>query len=379
MDDLTRRQLLIGSLVMSGAVAAGTLSQGWGRVAPSGAAKAPELIGVGGDWLNTSGKPLKLYGAEGLLSSNGCILVDFWEYTCVNCIRTMPYLREWDRRYRDKGLTIIGIHTPEFAFAKLKDNVSAAAKRFQLTYPILIDSNYANWTAYDNHFWPRKYLLDRNGRIVYDHAGEGGYGETEEKIQELLRAARPGLSLPKIMEPIRGADKPGAVCYRQTPELYAGYERGTPLFGSPGGFRRGFAHTYTDPGTRKDGLFYAKGRWRSLPESLRHARATTDPFEDHITLSYMALEVNAVMRPEGGKPYDVFIEQDGRPVSRESKGADIRYTPDGRSYVRVDAPRMYALIVNKKFGKHELRVGSASPDFGLYAFTFSSCEIGGTS
>src|SRR5437667_11545201 len=119
------------------------------------------------------------------------VLVDFWEYTCVNCIRTLPYLKEWHNRYAKDGLVIIGIHTPEFACAKQRGNVAQAVKKLGITWPVLVDSDYRNWRAYNNAYWPRKYFIDHTGHIVEDHAGEGGYEESEAKIQELLKEINP--------------------------------------------------------------------------------------------------------------------------------------------------------------------------------------------
>jgi thiol-disulfide isomerase/thioredoxin len=341
--------------------------------------KAPELIGDPSDWLNTDGKALHLYGSGGLLSAGHCCMIDFWEYTCVNCIRTFPYIRAWDERYRNLGLTIIGIHTPEFAFARLKENVADAAKKYDLKYPILIDSKYANWEAFDNSYWPRHYLIDTDGEIVYDHAGEGGYDETESQIQRLLKKLHPDAKLPSIMKPVRGSDKPGAVCYPQTPEIYVGFSRGVPQFGSMGGFHRTVAYDYADSSSHENGRFYAKGMWKSQRESMLHARETKDAFEDYIALRYKALQANAVIRPENGKAFDLYLEQDGAPIPAADKGDDVKYAADGRSYVHVDAPRMYQLVSNRKWGEHELKMGSSSPDFALYSFTFSSCEVGGSS
>jgi hypothetical protein len=243
-----------------------------------------------------------------------------------------------------------------------------------------VDSQYANWNAYDNHYWPMKYLITPDGKIVYTHAGEGGYGETEARIQRWIKAYHPDAKMPPLMAPIRDSDKPGSVCYPQTPETYCGYLRGTEQFGSPGGFARGALATYAAPDRApSDGLFYASGVWRSLPESIRHGRETKAPFDDFILLPYRALEANAVIKPEGDKPFDLYLLQDGAPIAKTDKGADVRYDSDGLSYVHVDAPRMYQLIKNKKWGAHELRLGSTSPDFGLYSFTFSSCVVGGTS
>lgn len=330
---------------------------------------APKLIGTPEDWINTDGKPLKL-------EKGRVYLIDFWEYTCVNCIRTLPYLREWHQRYAKDGLVIIGIHTPEFQFAKEKDNVAAAVKKLGITWPVLVDSEYKNWTAYHNSFWPRKYFIDARGRIVADHAGEGGYAQSEALIQRLLKQLNPRKQFPKAMAPIRDTDKPGAVCYPMTPELYAGgrgYQTGQ--FGNIASFDPGQTFTFTDPGVpHEDGKIYAHGVWRTAEESLRHGRATPD-LRDYIALRYHALECNAVIKPEGNASFRVEIVQDGKPVRKEDRGTDIRYDENGHSYLLVEEPRMYNLIKNAKYGYHELRLASASPDFGLYSFTFASCEV----
>jgi thiol-disulfide isomerase/thioredoxin len=329
--------------------------------------KAPALSGDAKEWLNTGGKALTARDLRGKV-----VLVDFWEYTCVNCIRTLPYLKEWHKRYADKGLVIVGIHTPEFEFAKERENVVRSARQFGLEYPILLDSDYRNWRAFSNQYWPAKYLLDKEGRARYVHFGEGAYGETEAAIQALLRDLNPRVQLPKLMEPIRGEDKPGAVCYRVTPELYCGYERG--LMGAPEGFRANRVVTYGfRGGDLEDGRLYPSGPWLNGPESLRHARATTG-LEDSLTIRYHALGVNAVIKPEGGKPYKVFVWQDGKPVAKEDRGADIR-EEDGKTYLLIEQPRMYEIVKNAKFGSHILRLASDSPDFGIYAFTFTSCTV----
>src|SRR3989338_8304440 len=149
--------------------------------------KAPELEGITG-WINT-----KLLTMEDLKGK--VVLVDFWTYTCINCLRTLPYIKEWHEKYAKHGLVIVGIHTPEFEFEKDIRNVKDAVKRHKIKHPIALDSNYEMFKAYNNHYWPRKYLIDADGKIVYDHIGEGGYGETEEKIIELLNKI--GKRLPK--------------------------------------------------------------------------------------------------------------------------------------------------------------------------------------
>ncbi|MBI2033935.1 MAG: redoxin family protein, partial [Candidatus Liptonbacteria bacterium] len=139
-------------------------------------------------WLNS--KPIQMADLRG----KAVVLIDFWTYSCVNCIRSMPYLKEWHERYKDKGLVIVGVHTPEFAFEKEKDNVLKAVKDFGITYPVVMDNDYAIWQLYANRFWPRKYLVSSDGQIAYDHTGEGGYTETEEEIQKALLELNPKLS-----------------------------------------------------------------------------------------------------------------------------------------------------------------------------------------
>lgn len=143
---------------------------------------APELVGIA-EWINSN--PLTIESLRGKV-----VLVDFWTYSCINCIRTQPYLNAWHEKYSDDGLVILGIHAPEFAFEKLPKNVEKAVKEADIKYPVALDNDFRTWNAYDNKYWPAKYLIDQNGNIVYKHFGEGEYAQTEEKIQELLGAKK---------------------------------------------------------------------------------------------------------------------------------------------------------------------------------------------
>jgi thiol-disulfide isomerase/thioredoxin len=320
--------------------------------------QAPE-VPQGITWLNSP--PVTMKRLRGKV-----VLIDFWEYTCVNCIRTFPYLVEWDRRYRNKGLVIVGVHTPEFAFARELENVRRAATEFGFKYPIAVDSDYKIWNSYGNRYWPAKYLIDRKGVIRDFHFGEGSYGNTEAKIQSLLKEINPKVALPAIMEPVRPEDRPGAVCYRVTHELYGGSLRGE--LGSTLSDA-----LYQDPGNHADGVIYPHGAWTQGKEVLLHTRQTDTP-EDYIALKYHALGVNSVLRPERDKPIRLYVEHDGQPVAKEDKGDDIRYEADGKSYILVDQPRMYYLIKNAKFAQRELKLLTADEGLGLYSFTFTSCE-----
>lgn len=213
---------------------------------------APEL--EGGEWIQHGQVNIRE------LRGKAAVLVDFWDYTCVNCIRTLSYIAGWYRRYASHGLVIVGVHAPEFAFARERQHVVETARAFGLHYPIVLDNEYAIWRAYSNRFWPAKYVIDGQGRIRYYHFGEAAYQETENHLQKLLRELNPSLSLPPPMEPVRESDRPDAVCYRVTPEIYLGYSRGQ--FGNPEGIVHDTAHDYRDPGRRAEGVAYLGGRWR---------------------------------------------------------------------------------------------------------------------
>src|ERR1700757_1246567 len=224
---------------------------------------APEL--EGGNWIQHGPVSLKE------LRDKAAVLIDFWDYTCVNCIRTLPYVVQWHRRYAQSGLVVVGVHAPEFNFARQPEFVRQAIKDFQIEYPVVLDNNFVIWRAYSNRYWPAKYLVDSAGRIRYYHYGEGGYRETEALIQRLLAEINPSLRLPLPMEPVRDTDRPGAVCHRVTPELYLGHQRGQ--FGNPQGILPGHPQNYRDPGVRMEGVVYLGGKWAVGEESAQAAEA----------------------------------------------------------------------------------------------------------
>jgi thiol-disulfide isomerase/thioredoxin len=334
-----------------------------------GTVRAPE---IGHVWLNSP--PLSFHQLRGRI-----VLVDFWDYTCVNCIRTLPYVQAWHERYKDKGLTVIGVHTPEFTFAQYESNVERGVRDFGLTYPIVVDSNREIWKAFANRCWPSKYLLDKEGYLRFGHWGEGEYQATEEAIQELLREIDPAMELPELLLPMRAEDKPGAACYPATPELYLGHKRGR--IGNSAGFKEDQIADYTFSGelqenklqknTLEENCFYASGRWASTVEYLESAEAG----EHRIILKYSAAEVNLVMAAPRGASVDVEVRQDGKPLSPHQATSDTRFRPSGdglQSYVTVQQARMYFLLDNRDFGEHTLEL-ICPPGMALFAFTFTSC------
>ena len=320
---------------------------------------APEITGILG-WINSD--PLRLEDLRGKV-----VLIDFWTYTCVNCIRTFPYLREWHDKYADDGLVIIGVHTPEFEFEKIIGNVREATLDNDLRYAVAIDSDRATWDAFQNRFWPRKYLIDQNGILRFDHAGEGRYQSTESWIQRLLIETGADVSgVELVMDPERAA----LAAYRQvTPELYAG-ARGA-LSGHIGNFSRQAFQTpylYGLPRTLGDDALYLEGAWITGEESILHARST-DEFVDKVHLSYWARSVNLVIRPERPEPFEVEIMVDGQPLDEHDKGLDVTIK-DGRSFVTVDEPRLYFLVSHLEPGGHALQLSAKSDAFAFFAFTF---------
>lgn len=176
---------------------------------------APE---IGPVWLNSP--PLTLRQLRGRL-----VLLDFWDFTCVNCLRTLPYVTAWHRRYEPYGVQVLGIHSPEFYFSKAPGVVEAALRELGIDYPVMLDNDYTVWKLFANRYWPTKYLIDGEGYLRYAHFGEGAYTETEQAIQELLREQTPGLTLPSPLPLVRPLDAPGALafCPQPSPEIYLGH------------------------------------------------------------------------------------------------------------------------------------------------------------
>jgi thiol-disulfide isomerase/thioredoxin len=324
-----------------------------------GKVRAPE---IGRLWLNSP--PLSFRQLRGRV-----VLVDFWDYTCVNCIRTLPYVQAWHERYVGKGLTVIGVHTPEFTFAQYESNVERGIREFGLTYPIVVDNDREIWKAFANRYWPTKYLLDKDGYLRYAHFGEGAYRETEEVIRELLLESNASLAFPPLMQPVRGEDREGAVCFRPTGELYLGH--GRARIGNDGGLKEDSIADYAIPDELKENFFYLGGSWASTAE---YAEAAGDGTHS-IKLLYEAGGVNLVMAAPRGGVCEVVILQDGKPLERSQKTADTRFrtvSSGEESYIAVQQPRMYSLVDNHDFGKHVLEL-RCSTGTAAFAFTFTSC------
>lgn len=323
---------------------------------------APEF--PGGIWINSPPIAMEqLYGKP--------VLIDFWDYTCINCMRTVPYLTEWHRRYSPHGLTIVGVHAPEFTFAREMGEVKRAMERLGIQYPVVLDNDFAIWQAYANRYWPAVYLVDAEGIIRYYHYGEGNYADTEAMIQVLLKEVDPDLSLPPLMAPLRDTDVPGAACYRVTPEVYLGYDRGN--IGNPLGLVPDQVTDFKDPGRHAEGFSYLEGRWYWGTENTMFAGEKANPGK--VSVRYTAKEVNVVMKMLHEGPGEVYLMQDGRPLEPSEAGEDVRFDDAGRAYVTVEQSRLYRLVNNPQLASRELTLVVPTQGLAFYVFTFVSCPV----
>jgi thiol-disulfide isomerase/thioredoxin len=318
--------------------------------------KAPEFKGIT-SYINTN--QTKLSDLKGKV-----ILVDFWTYSCINCIRTLPYLVDWNQKYSDKGLVIVGVHSPEFEFEKNINNVKQAVARFGIKYPVLLDNDHETWNAYQNSYWPRKYLVDSDGYIRYDHIGEGGYAETENAIRNLLaeRSDQQGLEISNPNQTKLIVSGVPSVDFNQikTPELYFGYQYARAQLGNIEGFNPEKTVNYTIPSSDLEtNVIYLQGLWKNNPDNME----LVGP-DGKITLVYSAKSVNIVA---GGKG-QVAVREDGKGVqtNNSSKGNDT----DAEGKLSIDGQRLYNIADNTNYGNHQIEIAAKGPGFKIYTFTF---------
>ncbi|CAE6499699.1 redoxin family protein [Candidatus Nitrosotenuis uzonensis] len=314
-----------------------------------GLKKAPEMLGIAG-YINAD------QTLEDHLRGK-VVLYDIWTYSCINCQRTIPYLTAWHERYSDKGLVIVGIHSPEFEFEKDINNVRLAVEKFGIEYPVVLDNDKKIWDAFENRYWPRKYIADDEGYIRYDHIGEGAYDETEKVIQELLqeRAEKIGLNI-AVAQPlveIREFEHSS-----RTPELYFGYNfaYGRNKLGNQEGFQPERDVRYSIPDKIHENYFYLEGTWKNLEDRMVLVSDT-----GKIVLPYHAKQVNIVA---GGKSeLDILIND--IPIPAEISGSDVS---DGKA--SISEFTLYNLVDSEIATSQVMEIRVNSPGFEIYTFTF---------
>jgi thiol-disulfide isomerase/thioredoxin len=310
-------------------------------------------------WINAY-EPVSLTGLRGRV-----VLVDFWDFTCVNCLRELPYLREWHARYEDVGLTVVGVHTPEFIFARDISVVKSAVGRLGIRYPVVLDNGQEIWTAFAVSCWPTKILIDPQGYMRGSRQGEGGYAEVEAAVQSLLRERDPQVELPQVMAPVRPEDVSGAACSPTTPEMQI------DALAAP--VSEGEAVELTLPEDRTEGRVYLAGSWMAIEDG-----AMLEAEGGSIVLPYHAASVNMVAAPSAGlgrapdPPMIVEILQDGQALPAERFGEDVRLD-NGAARMILEAARSYNIVRNPDVAAHELRLVISRPGLVFYAFSFGSC------
>jgi thiol-disulfide isomerase/thioredoxin len=281
------------------------------------------------------------------------VLVDFWTYTCINCLRTLPYVKAWDARYRRQGLTIVGVHTPEFAFERKDSNVGDAIGRQGIRYPVVQDNAYGTWNAFGNQAWPAKYLIDARGKVRYVHLGEGDYEQTEAAIRTLLAEAGDH----RLGAAAKPRGRIETVGHRATPETYLGSARAQSF--SPVGPTDGTRdYKAAAPAALQQSVFSLGGRWRIDRESARAVLGAT------ITARVVGKAIYLVLSSDGDRPRRVHVDLDGHPIARADAGEDVR-----DAVVTVRRQRLYRLVKLDSLGEHVLTLRLDAGVSG-FAFTF---------
>ena len=303
---------------------------------------APE-IAPGGAWINSP--PLKIADLRGKV-----VLIDFWTYSCINCVRTLPYITKWDALYRDKRLVIIGVHSPEFEFKQKLENVEKAVAKYGIHYPVVLDNGLATWSRYDNRYWPAHYLIDKEGRVVYTHFGEGDYDITENNIRALL-----GLGAEPSQTPTNAIEY---LPPQLTPETYLGYARAERYVGkSPE--QKDAEADYQPQTFVPENNWTLGGTWKIEGEKITSCK--TGAF---LRLNFNAKKVFLVMGTLDGSPAKITLTLNGEAIGDQS-GKDVQ-----NGEVTINGHALYELVNQTKFQNSLLEIAAQSPGIEMYAFTF---------
>lgn len=304
-------------------------------------------------------------------SRGAVVLVEFWEATCVNCLRTLPYMAAWHRRYAGHGLVTVGVHTAEFEATKRREVVEAAAAEHGVDWPVLLDPDAATWHLFANKYWPTRYLIDHRGYLRFEHHGEGAYAETEEWIQRLLAEAGDAGPFPEPMPALCPEDRPGAVCARPTAEMQIGYHRGRligPVPYTPGEeVEHPWAWTVAPP----VGAFSARGWWWHGAEYLECRGAGSE-----LELVCEAAGVGVVVEGPGRLVVELVDGDGGRRVlPAELAGEDVEYEEEGLAVVDWEGVRLVRVVAGVEFAERRLVLRVETVGARLYAVSFTGCVV----
>lgn len=367
-----------GLLTRLSAVSTARIEQGLLDAVPDAQPAAPPMMmmaaGQAGAPLPVEGTLPSLSGATGWLNSppltaeqlrGKVVLIDFWTYSCINCLRAMPFVHEWAQRYRDHGLVVVGVHTPEFAFERDPRNVMKAVQQLKVEYPVALDNQYSIWRAFNNRYWPAHYFIDAKGNIRGHQFGEGNYAHSEQVIRRLLVEAGQ-TALPPPADPaaadLQGVATQADMGNLRSPETYLGHAR-AEQFASPGGQRADTAFGYTLPSTLALNQWGLSGQWRVNDEAAQLQQAG-----GRIAFQFHARDLHLVLAPgEEGKPVRFRVLLDGKPLPAADAGADVAADGTGT----VNEHRLYQLIRQRgTIGPHRFEIEFLDAGVQAYAFTF---------
>ena len=320
----------------------------------AGVGDFPSLGGATG-WINSP--PLTSAALRGKV-----VLVDFWTYSCINWRRQLPYVRAWAEKYKDQGLVVIGVHTPEFAFEKDVDNIRWAVKDMRVDYPVAIDSDYGIWRAFDNSYWPALYFIDAKGSIRHSQFGEGDYARSEAVLQQLLKeAGASGVGRDLVSVDGQGLEAAADIVSLRSPETYVGYAR-TENFASDGGFARGKSHVYAAPSRLRLNSWALSGDW-----TVTGGLAALNQQAGRIAYQFHARDVHLVMGPASrGAPVRFRVLIDGKPPGA-SHGVDV----DEQGQGTATLPRMYQLVRQAgPIADRRFEIEFLDPGIEAFSFTF---------
>ncbi|MEZ4104174.1 MAG: redoxin domain-containing protein [Candidatus Paceibacterota bacterium] len=308
---------------------------------------APELTGIE-SYLNTAEQPITLEQFRG----EKIVLLDFWTYSCINCRRTIPHLNDWYNRYHDQGLEIIGVHTPEFSFEQKRENVEKAITEFGIKYPVVLDNGYATWRAFGNKYWPRKYLINEKGEIIYDHIGEGAYEETEKVIRDALEKLG---SKPK--DRVGEVKNLTEVNFKSitSPEIYFGAKRNQYL--ANGRLNEVGVQNFFLPENIETNKLYLKGDWEITNE---YAESMNE--NNEIVFEFTAKEVYMVLGNNFPTSAEIFI--DDKPITKDNSGVDVV-----KGTLNIEDEKMYHIYTDIEYKTHKLKL-KVKPKFRAFTFTF---------
>lgn len=307
---------------------------------------APNIQGISA-WINSP--PINITNLRGKV-----VLIDFWTYSCINCIRSIPHINAWYNAYGNNGLVIIGVSTPEFQFEHNYTNVYDAVQKFGIKYPVALDNNYSTWDAYGNEYWPAEYLIDKNGNVRYVSFGEGDYNQTELVIRALLQNANYTVQANLTDVPL-GVNFSGI----GTPEIYLGYQTARAPIGNKNGFSAANISNYSFSGALQNNTVYFSGLWYSVPDGMIAVNGSK------LFLIYDAKNVNIVA---SGNDSNITIKLDGKNLSQSYLGSDDRLV-NGKAVATINQSRLYNIVSAPSYGWHEVEI-DANRGFKIYTFTF---------